>query len=133
MNAGVAFLAYTAIAGFLGLANRLYMAGFLLSSESINHPSVAVRYWYRYCVFSLSYFLSLIFSLALFSPLFAYLKRTLGTVPGYVLPLCCLPLALLIYWLDCRISLWSDGRKKAARDAFLRSSQMPSNSATYRS
>lgn len=121
MNAGVAFLAYTGIAGFLGLANRVYMAGFLLTSESINSPRRVIRYWYRYCVFSLSYFLSLIFSLALFSPFFAYLKQTLGAVPGYVLPLCCLPLSLLIYWLDCRISLWSDSRKKAALAAFLRS------------
>ncbi len=115
------FLGYLLISGFLGMANCLYMAGFLLSTESIDSPKRSVRYWYRYCVFSFSYLLSAIFSLALYAPLLSPFERVFGPIPRWAVPLSFLPIAVLLYWGDRRMSVWADGRKRRAREYLRRS------------
>lgn len=111
------FLSYLVVSGFLGMANCLYMAGFLLSTESIYSPKPFVRYWYRYCVFSFCYLLSTILSLALYGPLLNPFERIYGQIPRWAMPISFLPIAMLLYWANCRISAWADGRKLRARES----------------
>jgi hypothetical protein len=119
-EAGVLYkilLAHTFLAGVAGFFGRLYIGGYLLSTESTRSPSPLRRFGYRYLVFGLYYLVSFLFSPVLMAP-FADAMRE-ASLGANVKPLiyfaACLPMATGLYFLDCWIIVRSDPLKAAIR------------------
>ena len=108
-------VAHTLIAGACGIPARLYVAAFLLSTESVRSPRTGVRYGYRYLLFCFYYLISFMLTPLLLKPFIAYFKGMEGDGKSYLYFLFCLPLAALFYWLDYRFIVWADGPKLRAR------------------
>jgi hypothetical protein len=109
-------VAHTFIAGIAGTFGRMYIGGFLLSTESIRSPSPLRRFGYRYLVFGLYYVISFLFSPVLFAPFLdmgdVRLSQDVKPLLYFVL---CVPLALALYFLDCWIIVRCDPLKIAVR------------------
>ena len=103
-----------------GGSAQLYIAGFLLVSESIDSPRLTTRWWYRYCIVSFWLSIALPLLLAGFGALGETLKP-LDSVRAHpsILLFTSLLVALGLYFLDRRIKLYFDPRKAAARKALL--------------
>jgi H+/Cl- antiporter ClcA len=111
---------YTFIAGFIGLTANLYIAGFLLSTESINSPRIFARYFYRYLIFSLSYMASFLLTPALLKPLSHHFDSISKDSDARVFLLfaMCVPLALLFYYILCKLIVRGDKGKIRGRKEF---------------
>ena len=121
MTITTALLTYTIITGVCGLASTVYIAGFLLSTESIRSPKFLVRYMHRYLAFSASYMVSFLLTpMVLTEPFLDKFNELLGDsdakVPLYFA--LCLPLAYFLYFLEFKFIVWCDARKIRGREKF---------------
>ena len=116
--AGLLFLCLgLAVPGAISMRRR---ASGLTVEESLDHPQRGPRYWYRFWCWSFWYALSLLLTSAAFGSLselapMQALLRSLGLFKPVLLFIASIPLALLGYWLDYRVTAWGSPRKRAAR------------------
>ena len=109
-------LGHTLAAGAAGVAAQLYIAAFLLSTESIDSPRPFTRWLYRYLVFSFWYLASFLLSPALAAPLLKQPAITAvvrdNTLLFFAIPV---PLAALLYLADRWFKIRVNGAKIRAR------------------
>ena len=124
MNVELLFLTHTLLAGIVGAGVRVYIAAFLLFTESLCSQSLIKRYFFRYATFSFHFLVSFLVTPALGKPLLDPLLPRLkdmsqvdNTIAYYSL---CLPLAALLYCVDYRTFRRADVRKVEARQALRR-------------
>ena len=120
MDIKLILVAHTLIAGACGIPARLYVAAFRLSTESIESPKAGTRYWYRYLIFCLYYMISFMATPLLLIPFIADFRAMEGDAKSYLYFVLCLPLASLLYYLDCRFIVWTDAPKLRAREQLRR-------------
>lgn len=120
MSMWVLLMAYTIIAGFCGLSARLYVASFLLSTESISDRNIFRRYVYRYLIFSSYYLISFLVTPALIAPFAEQLNSNEITANKYFYFILCIPAALVLFALDWKLIVWGDKRKIVAREILRR-------------
>lgn len=92
-------------------------ASWLTAEESLDHPSPEKRYWHRFWSWCFWYSVSMMASLLAFAiPGFAELAnrgvKQVGPLLAFLYPL---PLAVLLFWLDRRLVVWSSRHKRNAR------------------
>ena len=115
------FIVHMFVIGLMGIAARLYIGGFLLSSEAMESNKFSTRFFYRYLIFWTNYMFSFMVTPALIiKPIFGGIENIASSeVSGMVAHvLLSLPLALLLYWLERRLYIWGDKRKKRGIDDF---------------
>lgn len=120
-----AMLVLTMLTGIIGVPVRIYIGAFLLSTESVRSSKFLRRWVYRYFIFGLHYCISFLFSAALFGPLTTRLiKSDLSQdLKGGGYLLACIPLAALLYWLDCKLMIHFDRKKIEGRRKMLEGRQ----------
>ena len=117
------FIVHMFVIGLIGIGARLYIAGFLLSSESTESSKPGTRFFYRYLIFWTNYMLSFMVTPAIIiKPIFGSLENVSGdqSVRAIVYVLLSLPLAILLYWLERRLNIWGDERKRRGIEEFKR-------------
>ncbi|MGY4516305.1 hypothetical protein [Lysobacter sp. HA18] len=97
-----------------GLMSRGWIAAFLLSTESINSPTLVTRWFYRGTLFGLYFTASFLVTPAVSSGLGIPLIRWVKNAPPLFF-LAPLPIALLLLLLDGGFIRWADKIKVAAR------------------
>ncbi len=115
------FIVHVFVAGLAGIAARLYIAGFLLSSESTESNKFSTRFFYRYLIFWTNYMLSFMVTPAIIiKPIFGSLENISDDqgVRAITYVLLSFPLAILLYWLERRFIVWGDKGKKRGIDDF---------------
>lgn len=115
------FFFHMLAAGMYGMAVKLYVAGFLLVSESTESPKFVTRFYYKYFRFWSNYMMSFFLTPALIiKPLFGGFEFLANNkeMRMIVIALMCLPLALVFSWLERRFFAWADDRKKRGIDDF---------------
>lgn len=108
------YVVFSTVAGVLA---RGYIAAYLTSCESIDHPHPALRLVWRYLLFSASYGFSVLVSPMLITPAL----RALGShLPSGGVPLVIetIPLAVLLHFASCGLIRAGDERKLRARELF---------------
>lgn len=113
---------YVLISGSLGSLGQFYIGAFRTASQSIDSPNLATMIWYRYLLFSLMFGFSFFLSPALanrFANLWDGIPKTAlnGTIIMVVISL---PLAILLFWLDCKYLRWAEKKTAHARGAIAR-------------
>ena len=122
MSLVMVMVAHTFIAGALGMPARLYIAGFLLSTESIKSPRKGVRYFYRYLVFCFYYLISFMLTPMLIKPFIEHFENITDDTKSYLYLFSCIPLAVFFYYLDYKFIVWGDVAKLRARKALRKKS-----------
>ena len=116
-------VAHTFLAGAAGTFGRLYIAGYLLSTESINSPEPMRRYFYRYLVFGVCYLASFLTTPLFLGPFIESIRH--ADVGADAKPIIyfvlCVPLAVVFYLIDCWIIVKSDPLKISTRKRRARS------------
>jgi hypothetical protein len=107
------------VSAAVGAGMQLSIGMAFLSTETIYSPNLAKRYTYRFFIFGMcffaSFFLTFIF---LFDEASAFIKNgATASARGLIYMALCLPVACLLFWLDCRLIVWGDKRIQAGRDA----------------
>ncbi len=108
-------------AGIYGMAVKVYVAGFLLVSESTESPKFGTRFFYKYFRFWSNYMMSFFITPAIIiRPIFESFEAIADRqeVRGILIAIMCLPMALLFSWLEKKFSQWADSRKKHGIIAF---------------
>jgi hypothetical protein len=111
-------IAVAFISGMIGLPVRLWIAGLLLSSESVDSAIPFRRYCYRYFVFSLHFLISFLTTPVLLGGVMEYVALALAphqVLRGISYFLFCLPLAGILYYLDYKFMVFCDPAKVRAR------------------
>ncbi|QGW63905.1 hypothetical protein GOY17_02620 [Lysobacter soli] len=116
-------VAHTFFAGAAGTFGRLYIGGYLLSTESINSPEPLRRFFFRYLVFSMYYLGSFLTTPLLLSP---FIESIRGASVGadakpMIYLVLCIPVAVALYLADCWIIVKSDPLKISSRKRRARS------------
>jgi hypothetical protein len=112
-------LLQTLVAACLGMAAKLQIGAFLVSTECVKSPSRATRYYYRYVLFNFYYLISILCMPIVVSPFFDQIKahpEHRDLVIWLYMALCLLPASLLFY-LGWRSIVWHDEIKLAARES----------------
>ena len=110
------------IGGVVGARMQIKIAMWSLSTETIDSPSMTTRLTYRFFLFAMAYFVSfvtspLVFLIDPFSRLVP-MARDSGFA-GALLTVLCLPLAILLFWLNLSFIRSGDKKKMAGREALL--------------
>ena len=103
------------------MAVKVYVAGFLLVSESTESPKFGTRFFYKYFRFWSNYMMSFFITpLIVIRPIFGSFEAIADRqeVRGILIAIMCLPMALLFSWLENKFSQWAEGRKRRGLDAF---------------
>jgi hypothetical protein len=110
----------TFIAGPIGLIARTNIAAFLLTTESVDSAKALRCLMYRYLVFSFHYMLSFMLTHLLLGPVLESLDvAPMGEdAESLLYAVACVPLAMLLYYLDHRFMVWADKRKLDGRERY---------------
>jgi hypothetical protein len=109
----------TLVAACLGMAAKLHIGAFLVSTECLKSPKRATRYYYRYVLFNFHYLISLLCMPVLIAPFTDQIKAHPEHRDLFIwlyLAACLLPASLLFY-LNWRSIVWHDEIKLAARES----------------
>ncbi len=108
------------VLGVCGFAANLYIAGFLLSVESIESERKGIRYFYRLMIFSACYLVSFLVSPVLLQPFLGAFKsiQTEGGEYAYLYFVVCVPIAILFYYFNRKLIVWADSKKRFGREEY---------------
>lgn len=115
------FLFHMLAAGIYGMAVKVYVASFLLVSESTESPKLGTRIFYKYFRFWSNYMMSFFITpVIVIKPIFGSFETLADRqeVRAILIAIMCLPMALLFSWLEKKFSRWADGRKRRGINAF---------------
>ena len=107
------------LSAVVGAGMQLSIGMASLSSETIYSPNVAKRYTYRFFIFCMCFFVSFLFTFMFLSAAVSALinEGSTASARGLIYIALCLPVACVLFWLDCKLIVWGDKRIQAGREA----------------